>query len=148
MQKLLKKLKENAIYIAFLQSWLATLGSLYFSEIKGLVPCQFCWYQRIFMYPLALIFAIAIIRKDKNVAYYALPLSIIGALIAMYHYLIQWTSLRDINPVSCSLVSECSQKQIVYLGFITIPFFSFVAFVIISILMFILVKSNNNVNRK
>ena len=93
-------------------------------------------------------FAVAIARKDKNVAYYALPLSIIGAFIALYHYLIQWTALRDINPISCNSVSECSQKQVVYLGFMTIPFFSFVAFLVIGALMLYLVKFPKNVWRK
>lgn len=141
MDLIVKKLKANALYIAFLQSWVAVLGSLYFSEVKGLPPCQFCWYQRIFMYPLAVIFAVAILRKDKTAAYYALPLSIIGSIIALYHYLIQWTTLKDVNPISCSLVSECSQKQVVYLGFMTIPFFSFVAFMVISALMLLLIKN-------
>lgn len=148
MKSLIKKLKANALYIAFLQSWLATLGSLYFSEVKGLPPCQFCWYQRIFMYPMALLFAIAIMRKDNKIAYYALPLSIIGAIIALYHYLIQWTALKDINPISCSLVNECSEKQVVYFGFVTIPLLSFAAFMVISFLMYLLIKSNRNVNRK
>jgi len=143
-----KLLNKYALHLAFLQAWAATLGSLYFSEIKGLFPCQFCWYQRILMYPLAIIFAVAIARKDKNVAYYALPLSIIGAFIALYHYLIQWTALRDINPISCNSVSECSQKQVVYLGFMTIPFFSFVAFLVIGALMLYLVKFPKNVWRK
>lgn len=136
----LKKLSKYALYIAFLQAWAAMLGSLYFSEIKGLYPCQLCWYQRIFMYPLAIIFAVAIARKDKNVIYYALPLSIIGFFIAVYHYLIQWTALQEINPISCSLINDCSQKQIVYLGFMTIPFFSAAAFLIISVMMIILIK--------
>ena len=135
-----KAIGKYALHLAFLQAWLATLGSLYFSEVRGLYPCQLCWYQRIFIYPLALIFAVAIARKDKNVAYFALPLSIIGALIALYHYLIQWTFLKDINPISCSLLNDCSQKQVVYLGFITIPFFSLAAFLVITFLMLYLVK--------
>ena len=136
----LKKLSKYALYIAFLQAWVATLGSLYFSEIKGLYPCQLCWYQRILMYPLAIIFAVAIARRDKNVIYYALPLSVIGAFIAIYHYLIQWTALDEINPISCSLINDCSQKQVVYLGFATIPFFSAAAFLVITLLMLYLIK--------
>ena len=141
-------LNKYALYLAFLQAWAATLGSLYFSEVKGLFPCQLCWYQRIFMYPLAVIFAVAIFRKDKNAAYYALPLSIIGAFIALYHYLIQWTSLKDINLISCSLANDCSQKQVVYLGFITIPLFSLAAFLVITFLMLYLIKFHKNVRRK
>src|SRR3990167_4651115 len=137
---MLKALNKYALHLALLQAWAATLGSLYFSEIKGLYPCQLCWYQRIFMYPLALIFAVAIARKDKNVTYFALPLAILGAIVALYHYLIQWTSLNNFNLVSCSLINDCSQKQVVYFGFVTIPFFSLTAFLIITFLMLYLVK--------
>ena len=133
-------LNKYALHLAFLQAWAATLGSLYFSEIKGLFPCQLCWYQRILMYPLAVIFAVAIYRKDKQIAYYALPLSAIGATVALYHYLIQWTALKEINPISCSVINDCSQKQVVYLGFITIPFFSLIAFLVITFLMLYLIK--------
>lgn len=133
-------LNKYALYLAFLQAWAATLGSLYFSEIKGLFPCQLCWYQRIFMYPLAVIFAVAIYRKDKQIAYYALPLSVLGATVALYHYLIQWTALKEINPISCSVINDCSQKQVVYLGFITIPLFSLAAFLVITFLMLYLIK--------
>ena len=135
-----KVLNKYALHIAFLQAWAATLGSLYFSEVKGLFPCQLCWYQRILMYPLAIIFAVAIARKDKNVAYFALPLSIIGAIVALYHYLIQWTALREINPIYCSVINDCSQKQVVYLGFMTIPFFSMLAFLVITFLMLYLIN--------
>ena len=137
---MIRLFNKYTLHLAFVQAWAATLGSLYFSEVRGLYPCQLCWYQRIFMYPLALIFAVAIARKDKNVAYFALPLAIIGAIVALYHYLIQWTFLKDINPISCSLLNDCSQKQVVYLGFVTIPFFSLVAFLVITFLMLYLVK--------
>jgi len=143
-----RALNKYALHLAFLQAWAATLGSLYFSEIKGFFPCQFCWYQRIFMYPLAIIFAVAIARKDKNVAYFALPLSIIGASVALYHYLIQWTSLKDFNPISCSLINDCSQKQVVYLGFVTIPFLSLAAFLVITFLMLFIIKFSKNDRRK
>ncbi len=93
------------------------------------------------MYPLAILFAVAIYRKEKLIAPYVLPISLLGAVVAMYHYLIQWTALKEFNPVSCSLINDCSQKQVVYFGFATIPFFSFCAFVVISVLMLYIIKS-------
>lgn len=141
MKEIYKLLDKYVLYIALVQAWAATLGSLYFSEVKGLFPCQFCWYQRILMYPLAILFAVAIYRKEKIIAPYVLPISVLGAIIAAYHYLIQWTALKEINPVSCSLINDCSQKQVVYFGFATIPFFSFFAFIVISALMLYIIKS-------
>lgn len=147
MPKIRKILDKYCLYLAFLQAWTATIGSLYFSEVKGLVPCQLCWYQRIFMYPLAVILAVAIVKKDKNVAYYALPLSAIGAIVALYHYLIQWTDLKNVNPLTCSAFTSCEEKQAVYLGFMTIPFFSLVAFLVISLIMIYLLKFKKNGKR-
>ncbi|MFE6588679.1 disulfide bond formation protein B, partial [Bacillus mobilis] len=58
------------IYFSFLVSLVATIGSLYFSEVKGYVPCSLCWYQRIFMYPIPLLIFISILINDKNIKYY------------------------------------------------------------------------------
>lgn len=141
MTKIVQTLKKYVIYIAFLQAWAAVLGSLYFSEIRHLPPCQLCWYQRIFMYPIALILGVAIIRRDKNVAYYVLPLSVLGAGFALYHYLLQMTHIFDTIPISCGAFGSCSQIQTIYLGFVTIPFLSLTAFIVISIVMIVLIKA-------
>lgn len=137
-------LKRNALYIAFLQAWVATIGSLYFSEFRHLEPCQLCWYQRIFMYPIAIILIVAILRKDKLAANYVLPLSIFGLVIAIYQYIIQMTTLTNIVPASCSLDKSCEQIQLLFLGFITIPLLSAFAFAIIITLMIIMLKSKPN----
>ncbi|OGD86126.1 hypothetical protein A2164_03910 [Candidatus Curtissbacteria bacterium RBG_13_35_7] len=137
-KKIISFISKYALYLAFIQAWLAVLGSLYYSEIQKLPPCLLCWYQRIFMYPLAVIFAVAIIRRDKNVPYYALPLSIIGALIALYHYIIQMTTLS--NALTCTATEPCELIQVSLFGFITIPLLSFLGFLFISILMAIMVK--------
>jgi len=134
-------LSKYAIHIAFSIAWLSTLGSLYFSQILKLVPCELCWFQRILMYPLVILFTVALVRKDKNVAYYALPMSTIGAGIATYQYLLQMTPLKETTPFQCNLSTPCSEIQFSLLGFITIPFLSFAAFATISILMIILIKS-------
>ena len=139
----IKYLKQYALYIAFLQAWVATLGSLYYSEIKHLPPCTLCWYQRILMYPLIIILGVAIIRKDKNVVYYILPFSIIGAVIALYQYLLQVTPLQEPSVISCDALGSCSDIQIIYLGFITIPLLSLAAFMLISVMMILVLKSKS-----
>ena len=95
------------------------------------------------MYPLTILFAQALIRKEKVIAYYALPLAVIGAVVAIYHYLLQMGTLADITPVSCSVLAPCAQTQVLYFGFITIPLLSFAAFLIIVILMLALVSKNS-----
>ena len=125
-------IKENALYIAWMQATVATVGSLYFSEIMKLPPCLLCWYQRIFMYPLVVIVGVAILRRDSAWPYTTLPLSITGMAIALYHSLLQWKILPDaIAP--CQAGISCTTAQIHWLGFITIPFMSLVAFSIITL---------------
>ncbi len=127
-------LKANALYIAFTQALSATVGSLFFSEVLLFPPCVLCWYQRIAMYPLVVILAIGIYSRDKHVIRYALPLSIVGLLIAFYHNLLYYHILPE-SAAPCILGVSCTTKQIEWLGFITIPFLSFIAFAIITISM-------------
>jgi disulfide bond formation protein DsbB len=120
------------LYIAWAQSLIAMLGSLYFSEIKHFNPCVLCWYQRILMYPLVILLAIGILRKDRNVYFYAMPLSITGLFTALYHILLQQGILpQAIAP--CAIGASCTVKYTGYFGFITIPVMSFTAFLIITI---------------
>ncbi len=148
---------RNALYIAFVQAWLATLGSLYFSEIRHWTPCLLCWYQRILMYPLILILGVGIWRKDRNVVYYVLPMSILGAVIAFYHYLLQMTPIRDITPIACNAYGPCSEIRAISFGsvtlpkFVTIPFLSLVAFLVITVMMVVLLnnkKRNTGMNSR
>lgn len=141
---MLRAISKYALHLAFLQAWAATLGSLYFSEIRHFVPCLLCWYQRVLMYPLTIILAVAVIRKDRNVAYYVLPISILGFIVALYHYLLQMTPLADVTPVACSAYGPCRQVQALFLGFVTIPFLSLTAFTVITILMIITLKFKND----
>ena len=72
------------LYIAWVVSLVAMFGSLYFSEIKGFIPCELCWYQRILMYPLTLILGIGTFQNDSSVKKFVLPLSLIGGSISLH----------------------------------------------------------------
>ena len=100
-------LKKNLLQFALMISLTSTLGSLYFSEILKLPPCLLCWYQRIFMYPLVVIFAVGIWKKDKNIPYFALPLSIIGTIIAAYHNLLYYKIIPE-SLAPCTLGISCT----------------------------------------
>jgi disulfide bond formation protein DsbB len=126
--------KKYILYLAFVQAWVATLGSLFFSEVMHWTPCVLCWYQRICMYPLALILGVGIVRKDKNVFTYVLPLSIIGWVIALYHNLLYYNIIPH-SLAPCTAGVSCTTKYFAWFGFITIPLLSFTAFTVITILM-------------
>ncbi len=124
--------QKNSILFSFLIASLATIVSLIYSEILLFPPCNLCWYQRVFIYPLSIMFLIALIKKDSKVRVYALPLAVIGALIALYHYLIQMFNLSSFCNIT-SLV-PCNTIYILEFGYITIPLMSLTAFILIILL--------------
>ncbi|MFP7169936.1 disulfide oxidoreductase [Terribacillus sp. 7520-G] len=132
---------NKGLLFAWITAVAAMLGSLYFSEIMKFVPCTLCWYQRILMYPLAIILGIAFYKNDVRIYKYVLPLSILGILISGYHYLHQKVPALQ-GASLCSSGVPCSGYYINWLGFITIPLLAFTAFVIITVSMFILRKKH------
>lgn len=133
MQRVSEWLNANSLYIALIAAWIAMCGSLYFSEVAGYVPCTLCWYQRILMYPLTVIIAVGLLRRDWHLPYYVLPLSLFGLCISTYHYLLEKTDLFAGMEV-CRQGASCTTQWINWLGFITIPFLALVAFLIISLM--------------
>lgn len=130
-----KFISENSLSFAFFIALIAVSGSLFFSEIAHFVPCKLCWYQRIFMYPQVILLGIATLKNDFGIKRYILPLSIIGLVIAVYHYVLQMSPI----PLPCSdEVASCALKQISYFGYITIPLMSATAFALIIILMLLI----------
>jgi len=118
------------LYVAWFQAVLATAGSLFFSEVMTLPPCVLCWYQRIAMYPLVAVLAVSILRRDNAERAYALPLAIVGFAIAVYHNLLYYKLIPEsITP--CTSGVSCTSRQIEWAGFITIPFLSLAAFLVI-----------------
>lgn len=122
-----------AVYLAWIMATLATAGSLYASEVAQLPLCVLCWYQRILMYPLVLIIAVGILRKDESLPFYVLPLSVAGAVTAFYHYLLQQGVVPSLVP--CTLGVPCATRSVEWLGFVTLPLLSFLAFNLITICM-------------
>lgn len=121
------------LYLAWVVAIVATLGSLYFSEVRHFVPCTLCWYQRILMYPLTLLLGVATFREDRSVVRYALPLSLLGFLVSSYHILVE--RFPSLGSGLCSTGVPCSLKYIEWFGFITIPTMSLGAFTLISALL-------------
>ncbi|MDP3540925.1 MAG: disulfide bond formation protein B [Elusimicrobiota bacterium] len=122
------------IFGAWLVAACATLGALFFGEVMKLPPCSLCWYQRIFMFPLALILPIGLFPLDRKVIRYALPLAVIGGMFAVFHLLlIAGVIPESIKP--CSRGVPCSENVIEWFGFITIPLLSAAASAVIVVLL-------------
>ena len=115
------------VFGAWLIAATSTLGSLFLSDVMDLAPCSLCWYQRIFMFSLAVILAFALFPFDRTVARYGLPLAAIGWLVAGFHQLLVAGVIpKGLEP--CTQGVPCSEITIEWLGFITIPTLSLLAF--------------------
>ena len=123
------------LFFAWVLVTVATLGSLFFSEVMDVPVCVLCWYQRIAMYPLVLILAIGMFPFDPRVVRYAVALAGMGWLIALYQVLL----VAGIIPESaqpCVQGIPCSETHIALLGFLSIPALSLLVFTLIGILLF------------
>lgn len=122
---------EGAVFTPLFISWTislaATLSALFIGEVMGQTPCVLCWYQRIFMFPLALLLAIASFRSDGGIWRYTLPLAALGWTVAAYHVLVYSEAIpQPITP--CSAEFSCSGDAMVLFGSIPIPVLSLLSF--------------------
>lgn len=121
-------MKKFGLFLPWLIVCIATIGSLFFSEITHKEPCTLCWYQRVVLFPLAIILGIAAFRNAYRIVIYVLPLALIGFSIALYQVImIQFFSMSNFCP-SCTLKSVSSNP-------VTFPLLSLIAFGLISALL-------------
>ncbi|HTH36759.1 MAG TPA: disulfide oxidoreductase [Pyrinomonadaceae bacterium] len=130
--KLTSSFNELLPYAAWSLAVLSAAGSLFFSEVMDLQPCVLCWYQRIAMYPLVLIIGIGIVTKDVRWKTYALPLALIGLVISVYHNLVYYGVIPE-SLTPCTQGVSCSERQIEWFGFLTIPLMGLLSFLVITL---------------
>ncbi|HSB85560.1 MAG TPA: disulfide oxidoreductase [Ilumatobacteraceae bacterium] len=123
---LIDMVRPTRLWLAWLVAAVALAGSLYFSEIADFVPCKLCWFQRIAMYPLAVILLIGAIRRDIAIRIYTIPIAAIGGLISAYHYLIEWRP--SLGKGSCDITAPCTVPWFRQFGFISLPFMALCGF--------------------
>ena len=123
----------SSLVLAWIVALVATLGSLYLSEVAHFVPCPLCWYQRIAMYPLVVVLGIAALRSDYGIRRYVLPIVAIGAAISVYHY--QLERFPSQTSLACSLEVPCTTVWIWRFHYISIPFMALSAFALIAALL-------------
>jgi disulfide bond formation protein DsbB len=130
-------LNWTIIFTCWIIASVSTLGSLFFSEIMDFPPCALCWYQRVFMFPLVLIFLVGLFPFDRNAIKYAFPVAIAGWGVAFYHFLLYSGYIPEsIQP--CSQGVSCSETYLDLFGFLTIPLLSLISFSTMIVLLIIL----------
>ena len=122
------------VFLAWLIATVSTLGALFLGEVMGYTPCVLCWYQRIAMFPLVLVLAAGLFPLDRRVLRYALPLTLVGWGLAVFHQaLVAGWIPEGIKP--CQQGVPCSDTVVVWFGFVTIPLLSVFAFSAIAALL-------------
>ena len=124
---------RQAVWAAWFVAAVATGGSLFFSEIADFPPCQYCWYQRICMYPLVAILLVGALLKDRRVSLYAAVFPLVGAVISIYHIYIEVNP--DKESATCKAGIPCATRWIDEFGYVTIPVMALSAFALIASLL-------------
>ena len=135
--------RDNRLYLAWVVALVATLGSLYFSEVRGFVPCVLCWFQRIAMYPLVLVLGVAAFRADLGGRAYALPLAITGFVVALIQNLEGWGLIQTLKVCGVGQTTVgCDARWPIFgdnfaavSNVVTIPVLAMVAFGLITVLL-------------
>ncbi len=139
-----RMMRKYTLYFAWLSSIVGAVFSLFLSEVLNWPICALCWYQRICLYPLAIILGIACFRSDNRIAIYSLPLTLSGIVFAGYQYLEQM--IPGFSPIDvCGSGPSCSRIEVIWLGFITLPLISMVGFVVISWLLVLCLQQSKRI---
>jgi len=146
LQRTMRK-REAFLFLAWVLSLVATMTSLFFSHFMNLPPCNLCWYQRIFMFPLVLILGVGFSTQDSKNYLYSLPLTSVGWAIAFYHNLLYYKWIpATLSP--CSAGASCTERQLELFGFLSIPLMSLLAFTALLILIILHQKQQGTLNEK
>lgn len=138
-------ISKHSLPLGFLLTFSSLALSLFYSEYIGYLPCALCWFQRIFLYPLAFMFGVAWYKKDFGIFRYVLTLSIPGAIIAAYHSYIQMGYREFLPCPATGMFADCAKPSFIEFGFVTFPFMSLVLFAFL-ILLSVTVRSFRNRN--
>ena len=120
------RLRPVLLPLALAIAAVATAGSLYYSEVAGYPPCEMCWYQRICMYSLVAVLAVALARRDARGGWYALPPAVAGLGLSVHHYQLQ---IFQDQGSSCDAAAPCTYQWVDSLGFVSMPFMAGCGFV-------------------
>lgn len=136
--EIVRQIGKNGLFIGFVLSFGASAVTLYYSEVLGLEPCWLCWFQRIFLYPQVVLFAVALWKRDFSIDIYSIALSLIGLAIAVYHHALQ---IAPMGALPCPAVGvSCAQRSVFEFGYITFPLMAVTIFACLLVVMMIVRK--------
>lgn len=132
---------KNSIFFIATASFVAIVGSLVYSEIFKFEPCELCWWQRVFIYPIFFISLVALIKKEKNPFQYINPLIWIALIFSLYHnYIITVADKKDAFLCDPATLGSCSDRYVEIFSVIDIPFMALAVILFILMLSFVSLK--------
>lgn len=130
-----RAIQARGVIAAWFVATLATIGSLFFSEVAKFTPCTLCWYQRIAMYPLVVILGMAMVRRQRRAPTGTIALAMIGAAIAAYHVILEW--IPSLDTGSCAVSAPCTFVWFRAFGVFSLPTLALTAFLLILTLLLV-----------
>jgi len=131
---------RSALPLSFLLASFSVAMSLVYSEYFGIIPCGLCWLTRIFIYPQAILFAIAMWKKDMSIALYSIALSVPGVLVGLYHHYLQMGG-GSVLPCPAAGEADCAKRFLFEFGYVTFPLVGATTFVLIIVLMMFVMRA-------
>ena len=133
--RLARAVGQHAYVGVLLVAMVSLVGSLYYSDVVGWEPCVLCWYQRIVLYPIVPLMAIAIYRREPaRIAPYVAFLASVGLAIALYHVYIQFgppAHAMAFNGCGFGDGVPCSETYNVAFGYISMATSALTAFLLV-----------------
>ncbi len=124
---------ETALVLAWVLALSATLAVLFVGEVLGEAPCTLCWFQRAFMFPLAVILGFGFWWQDRTIGRYGVVLALGGAAVAAWHMGLYVGLIPErIQPCTASGPSCTDDNQLIF-G-VPIPLMALFTFLVIAIL--------------
>lgn len=127
-------IQKFGILIAGIVAFFATIMTLIYSEVFGIIPCGFCWLERTMLYPQVILLGVAIYTKDRIMPKYGIALSSFGLLISLYHHYIQMGGSQFVKCPAAGAGADCAKRFIFEFGFITFPMLSAILFALLIVI--------------
>ena len=138
---------ERALWLGLYISGGATIGSILYSAVVGYPACILCWTQRIFIYPLPFLFALALWRKDRSIIPYALLLSLLGGAVALYQWIKDMLAWHTSWTLACPAVPglpSCDKMYVMEFGYVTIPMIALNAFLFLIVVLYAAIRTERS----
>ncbi len=128
-------ISRHGLWVALVFSAFASVMTLVYSEILAFEPCGLCWVQRVFLYPLVVLFALALWKKERIIADYVIALSGAGLLVALYQHYLQMGGTDILPCPAAPTAADCAQRILFEFGYITFPLMAVSLFAFLIVLM-------------